>query len=76
MMNIPQFIRDNADGVIRTNNKKVLFGALFTNYDTRFVETNDLGFQKDLLFGRGSMSGQGRVKSEVILVRNILDCRE
>lgn len=45
---------------------KVVFGSLFTNFDSRFIDRNELGFEKNMYFGRGSMPGHGRVKSYLL----------
>ena len=61
-MQIPEYIRVNSSGTIKPPDPKVKFNVIFSNYDGRYVRTNDQGFVKEYFLGRGS---QTAVKSIV-----------
>lgn len=55
-MQIPEYVRVNSIGTIKTDDPYVRFNAIFSNYDARYVRTNDYGFVKEYFIGRGSLS--------------------
>lgn len=65
-MEIPAYIREHSSGTLQCKDVKLVFRTLFANYDARYVKTNDRGFVKEYLIGRGSLGLLARIESHVL----------
>ncbi len=74
-MKVPEFILENSEGTVQSDDRSQLKTALYANYDQRIIIRNQIGFTKEYHIGRGSMGVFDRVRG-YLLDRNFIPILE
>ncbi|MBC8379151.1 MAG: CatB-related O-acetyltransferase [Planctomycetes bacterium] len=65
-MQVPKFVLDNSWTTVKPRENNKFFNLLYSNYDARCIRTNDRGFVKEYLIGRGSLTALRCIKNFVL----------